>query len=106
MPEYIEREAVLCVINGVADGLPMDANDREQVLYDVVKQVLRDTAQVLQLLPVVEASSQVSGEWLETGESPDEGNNWDYVCSRCGHRDTHAKSAKVNYCWFCGARMS
>ena len=31
--------------------------------------------------------------------------NFYYVCSCCGKGDTHAKGAKVPYCWWCGARM-
>lgn len=31
--------------------------------------------------------------------------NYAYYCSCCKHQDVHAKSAKVSFCWNCGAKM-
>lgn len=50
-----------------------------------------------------------TGEWLpsETQKEEDVSNgNYQYVCSRCGKSDTHAKTQDVPFCWWCGARMS
>lgn len=31
--------------------------------------------------------------------------NYAYYCSCCKHQDVHAESAKVSFCWNCGADM-
>lgn len=45
------------------------------------------------------------GEWIPIGE-PDVNNNQDFECSLCHHKDTHAISQEVPYCWFCGSNMN
>lgn len=51
---------------------------------------------------------QKHGEWIvhenQRQEDVDNG-NYLYVCSECGKSDIHAKTQKVPYCWWCGARM-
>lgn len=43
------------------------------------------------------------GEWIEEGYVGND--NYNFICSECGYTDTHTKAVKVNYCWFCGAKM-
>ena len=43
------------------------------------------------------------GKWIEEGYVGND--NYNFICSECGHTDTHTKAVKVNYCWFCGAKM-
>jgi hypothetical protein len=48
------------------------------------------------------------GKWILSDlqdENEVANGNFYYVCSCCGKGDTHAKSAEVPYCWWCGARM-
>ena len=44
-----------------------------------------------------------TGHWIELGCVGND--NYDFECSECHHTDTHSKTVKVNYCWYCGARM-
>lgn len=48
------------------------------------------------------------GKWIvhenQRQEDVDNG-NYLYVCSECGKSDIHAKTQKVPFCWWCGARM-
>lgn len=46
---------------------------------------------------------QKVGKWIEEGYVGND--NYNFICSECGHTDTHTKAVKVNYCWFCGAKM-
>lgn len=48
------------------------------------------------------------GKWMlfENQRQEDINNgNYMYTCSNCLHYDIHAKTVKVPYCWFCGAKM-
>lgn len=48
------------------------------------------------------------GEWIESEYQNDAdvaNGNYAYVCSNCHHTDTHAKTQRVPYCWYCGADM-
>ena len=53
-------------------------------------------------------SDRPQGEWLLSGIQRQEDNdngNYAYVCTNCKHTDIHAKTQKVPYCWWCGAKM-
>ncbi len=43
------------------------------------------------------------GHWIELGYVGND--NYDFECSECHHTDTHSKTVKVNYCWYCGTKM-
>ena len=65
------------------------------------------TAEALEMA-IQELQEQKVGKWIEEGYVGDwiEGNdNYEYVCSECGHTDIHSKAVKVNYCWCCGSKM-
>ena len=47
--------------------------------------------------------NQKTGHWIELGCVGND--NYDFECSECHHTDTQSKTVKVNYCWFCGAKM-
>ena len=48
------------------------------------------------------------GKWIlcdeQRKEDTDNG-NYRYLCSNCNYADIHAKTAKVPFCWSCGAKM-
>ena len=44
-----------------------------------------------------------TGHWIELEYL--ENDNYDFECSVCHHTDTHSKTVKVKYCWYCGAKM-
>ena len=46
---------------------------------------------------------QKTGPWIELGCVGND--NYDFECSECHHTDTQSKTVKVNYCWYCGAKM-
>ena len=52
--------------------------------------------------PVSDVAEVKHGQWIYIR---DEGTNAVYECSECQHFNIHAKSLKVPYCWFCGAKM-
>lgn len=43
------------------------------------------------------------GHWIEKGYVGD--GKYLFECSECHSTDTQSKTAKVNYCWNCGADM-
>jgi len=48
------------------------------------------------------------GKWLLSdlqSQADNDNGNYAYVCTNCNHTDIHAKTQKVPYCWWCGARM-
>lgn len=48
------------------------------------------------------------GIWLLSDlqcKTDNDNGNYSYVCTNCNHTDIHAKTQKVPYCWWCGARM-
>ena len=48
------------------------------------------------------------GKWLLSdlqSQDDNDNGNYAYVCTNCNHTDIHAKTQKVPYCWWCGARM-
>ena len=47
--------------------------------------------------------NQKTGHWIELGCVGND--NYDFRCSECHHTDTQSKTVKVNYCWYCGAKM-
>ncbi len=62
------------------------------------------------LMDIVEflQNEQQTGEWLLCdNQSPDDMSNGNYMyfCSNCRKTDVHAKTQKVPYCWWCGAKM-
>lgn len=54
------------------------------------------------------SADRPQGKWLlsdlQYKEDNDNG-NYAYVCTNCNHTDIHAKTQKVPYCWWCGAKM-
>ena len=44
-----------------------------------------------------------TGHWIELGCVGND--NYNFECSECHHTDTQSKAVKVNYCWYCGAKM-
>ena len=59
-------------------------------------------------MPAADVPDRKVGKWiLYDIQDKDEvaNGNFYYVCSCCGKGDTHAKGAKVPYCWWCGAMM-
>ena len=69
-----------------------------------------DAVDVLRKLPSAHrpVDERKHGEWIvyenQRQEDVDNG-NYLYVCSECGKSDIHAKTQKVPFCWWCGARM-
>ena len=61
----------------------------------------------LQNLPPAQPEHK-TGKWMlfENQRQEDIANgNYMYTCSNCLRSDIHAKTVKVPYCWFCGAKM-
>lgn len=48
------------------------------------------------------------GQWILCKDQynvDNDNGNYAYYCSCCNHQDVHAESAKVSFCWNCGADM-
>jgi len=69
-----------------------------QVLSGYIKDYFNGRASIVEAL-----ENQKTGHWIELGCVGND--NYDFKCSECNHSDTHSKAVKVNYCWFCGAKM-
>ena len=51
---------------------------------------------------------RAEGEWVlseRQSQADNDNGNYAYVCTNCNHTDIHAKTQKVPYCWWCGAKM-
>lgn len=60
------------------------------------------------LMPTIEAKPVKHGRWILCKDQynvDNDNGNYAYYCSRCKHQDIHAESAKVSFCWNCGADM-
>lgn len=67
-----------------------------------------DTAQLLAYESGKASERPKEGEWIDEAVPVclvGKGNR-QCRCSLCGHRDIQAKTQKVPYCWFCGAKMN
>lgn len=53
--------------------------------------------------PTEDVKPIVRAEWIELGYVGND--NYNFECSECHHTDTQSKEVKVNYCWYCGAKM-
>ena len=51
----------------------------------------------------IQSAEPKTGHWIELGYVGND--NYDFECSECHHTDTQSKTVKVNYCWYCGAKM-
>lgn len=96
MTDYISR-------NGAKLALAKMRSDYDFDYNAIVDKCINRLMQ----LPIYRQEQKV-GKWIEEGYVGKwvEGNdNYHYICSECGHTDVHSKAVKVNYCWFCGAKM-
>lgn len=58
--------------------------------------------------PAIEAEPVQHGRWILCKDQynvDNDNGNYAYYCSCCEHQDVHAESAKVSFCWNCGADM-
>ena len=66
-----------------------------------------ELAEIINQMPTIEPEVR-HGRWIlcEDQYNVDNDNgNYAYYCSCCKHQDVHAESAKVSFCWNCGALM-
>ena len=69
--------------------------------YDVACEDCRVNTALKMAIEALE--NQKTGHWIELGCVGND--NYDFKCSECHHTDTQSKTVKVNYCWYCGAKM-
>lgn len=88
----------------------IDAIDRERKnkhLFNTAEDGLLEARGIINTLPSAQPERK-TGIWIlsdmQNKEDNDNG-NYAYICSNCFHRDIHAKTAVVPYCWYCGAKM-
>lgn len=63
---------------------------------------------ILNAIADCEDKSRPQGKWLLSdlqSQADNDNGNYLYVCTNCNHTDIHAKTQKVPYCWWCGAKM-
>ena len=66
---------------------------------------IRDVIKDIKDAPTVEPKR---GKWILSdlqSQADNDNGNYAYVCTNCNHVDIHAKTQKVPYCWWCGAKM-
>ena len=73
-----------------------------QYLYNDVREAVEVIDEYIGELPSVKPQEK-TGHWIELGCVGND--NYNFECSECHHTDTQSKAVKVNYCWYCGARM-
>lgn len=66
-----------------------------------------DAVEIVESMPTIEAEPRrrQPAHWIPEEGNVDEYGNQYYNCSVCGRFDRHNPSLKVNYCWYCGAKM-
>ena len=60
------------------------------------------------VIQAVPSADRPQGKWILSdlqSKADNDNGNYAYVCTNCNHTDVHAKTQKVPYCWWCGARM-
>lgn len=82
--------------------LPEDVFKRT-VFYREFRDINDCVTTIKALEKAKELENQKTGHWIELGCVGND--NYDFECSKCHHTDTQSKTVKVNYCWFCGAKM-
>ena len=75
--------------------LELTGYETELCLYDVI-QIIKD-------MPAIDSVKR--GEWIYQKDLNEDGNR-ECNCSLCGAGGKQSPSAKVPYCWRCGAFMS
>lgn len=86
--DLISREAV---VDAIADTIVYG----ESLGYGLAEEIVSE-------IPPIKPQVK-TGHWIELGCVGND--NYNFECSECHHTDTQSKAVKVNYCWYCGARM-
>ena len=102
MPEMIDKEVTLLLLNTAIKQFG------ENWLQDkMTKNGLLIAKQIVSKQPTIEPEVR-HGRWILCKDQynvDNDNGNYAYYCSCCKHQDVHAESAKVSFCWNCGARM-
>ncbi len=117
------------LFNRLATITAEDANEMKAKIYAVIQEmpalperviqpvhVHIDTEEILKRIreeyeltdDIVPSADRPQGEWKLSDfqfKADNDNDNYSYVCTNCNHTDIHAKTQKVPYCWWCGARM-
>ena len=86
---------------------------RYQDILRIFKRKVKDGEKAIALdmigcIKSLPSADRPQGEWMLSdlqSQTDNENGNYAYVCTNCNHTDIHAKTQKVPYCWWCGARM-
>ena len=102
MPEPIDRLAALVEIDATIEG----SLQRPEDVY--IDKGLMMARTIIEKLPAIQTEHRC-GEWILCKDQynvDNDNGNYAYYCSYCKHQDVHAKTAKVSFCWNCGANMT
>ena len=75
---------------------------------DYMATLLTRAADTIVMLSEKVRADRPQGKWILSdlqSQADNDNGNYAYVCTNCNHTDIHAKTQKVPYCWWCGARM-
>ena len=93
MAEYIERDKVYNILNGLLNDICDSTETSEE--FDVGWETALERANdKINDIPAADVRPERHGEWLVSGEC--------YECSECGGGSTVNTNP---YCWKCGAKM-
>ena len=98
MSDLISRSALL-------ESMDDRFKEKKDIVPNNLAEGFMQMEKLIKEQPTVEAKPVVHGEWIKIKDW-DENDNALFECNNCHHADTHAKSVKVPYCWYCGAKMS
>lgn len=108
MGRLIDACEVIEKINGAIEllGIASKTSAENEGFQTTIK-AYKDVRDAIMQEPTAEPERK-TGKWMlfenQRQEDIDNG-NYMYTCSNCLRSDIHAKTVKVPYCWFCGAKM-
>lgn len=100
MDDLISRQAAIEAIDQYYKNKKYIARSRT-----ILSAICLDIKNTMNSLP---SADRPQGEWILSdlqSQADNDNGNYTYVCTNCNHTDIHAKTQKVPYCWWCGARM-
>ena len=101
----VKKDSFIYVMNVAINSLEID--EQYELEYENAEEIHREKEQAY-MQGYEDACKKYrqepkTGHWIELGCVGND--NYDFKCSECHHTDTHSKTVKVNYCWYCGAKM-
>ena len=110
--DIIYRDEAIDAIHGYWKGelskMPTTDSEYGEVIDGDCDTLLRHNKELSTRIEDIPSADRPQGKWLLSdlqSQADNDNGNYAYVCTNCKHTDIHAKTQKVPYCWWCGAKM-